>query len=94
MYASLLVEAIKGIEEENQGARAQADDASNGQETSADRDRAGYMGWIIDDFPGTVEQVRQYAIIFSFWQVVIFSNNFWLFAHMASLALPTKMPWP
>lgn len=58
MYAALLVEAIKEIEEENIAARAEANESSDGQgKITSDDDRAEYMGWIIDDFPGTAEQV-------------------------------------
>lgn len=59
MYAALLVEAIREIEEENQAMQAQASESSDdgGVMLSGD-DRAEYMGWIMDDFPGTAEQVR------------------------------------
>lgn len=58
MYAALLVEAIREIEEENQAMQAQVGESSDvgGAMLSGD-DRAEYMGWIIDDFPGTAEQV-------------------------------------
>lgn len=53
------MEAIKEIEEENIAARAEADESSDGQGVMPPDDgRAEYMGWIIDDFPGTPEQVR------------------------------------
>ncbi|CAM9137868.1 unnamed protein product [Ectocarpus sp. 4 AP-2014] len=57
VYAALLVEAIREIEEENQAVQAQASESSEvgGVMLSGD-DRAEYMGWIIDDFPGTAEQ--------------------------------------
>ncbi|CAM9201758.1 unnamed protein product [Ectocarpus fasciculatus] len=57
VYAALLVEAIREIEEENQAMQAQASESSDvgGVMLSGD-DRAEYMGWIIDDFPGTAEQ--------------------------------------
>lgn len=52
------MEAIKEIEEENLAARAEANESSDGQgKNTSDDDRAEYMGWIIDDFPGTAEQV-------------------------------------
>eukprot|EP00752_Nemacystus_decipiens_P002219 g2107.t3 len=59
VYAALLVEAIKEIEEENKAARAEINEQSDGQGVMPpDGGRAEYMGWIIDDFPGTTEQAR------------------------------------
>eukprot|EP00903_Cladosiphon_okamuranus_P015252 g14094.t3 len=61
VYAALLVEAIKEIEEENVdvAARAEAIVQSDGQEVMpSDDGRAEYMGWIIDDFPGTAGQAE------------------------------------
>lgn len=57
MYAALLVEAIKEIELENCATRAEASASSDSQDMWNDDDRAEYMGWIIDDFPGSAEQV-------------------------------------
>lgn len=59
MYAALLVEAIKEIEEENQATRLEANGGRGGGRMPSDDDRGEYMGWIIDDFPGTAEQVQQ-----------------------------------
>lgn len=59
VYAALLIEAIKEIEEENKAARAEANESSDWQGVMPPDDgRAEYMGWIIDDFPCTTEQVR------------------------------------
>lgn len=53
------MEAIKEIEEENIAARAEAKESSDGQGVMPlDESRAEYIGWIIDDFPGTADQVR------------------------------------
>lgn len=53
------MEAIKEIKEENIAARAEANESSDDPGVMPPDDgRAEYMGWIIDDFPGTVEQVR------------------------------------
>lgn len=58
MYAALLVEAIKEIEEDNLAATAEANKSRDvGGNMSLDDDRAEYTGWIVDDFPGTAEQV-------------------------------------
>lgn len=59
MYAALLVEAIKGIEVENQATQFEETNARGNQAISSNEDRSQYMGWIIDDFPSTAEQVRQ-----------------------------------
>ncbi|CAM9397884.1 unnamed protein product, partial [Ectocarpus sp. 12 AP-2014] len=57
VYAALLVEGIREIEEENQAMQAQASESSEvGGVILSGGDRAEYMGWIIDDFPGTAEQ--------------------------------------
>lgn len=40
--------------------RAEANDSKDGQRAiSSHDDRGEYVGWIIDDFPGTAEQVRR-----------------------------------
>lgn len=58
------MEAIKEIEEENKAARAEANESIEGQGVMPPDDgRAEYMGWIIDDFPGTAEQVRHVITI-------------------------------
>ncbi|CAB1113052.1 unnamed protein product [Ectocarpus sp. CCAP 1310/34] len=57
VYAALLVEAIREIEEENQAMQAQASESTEVEGVMlSSGDRAEYMGWIIDDFPGTAEQ--------------------------------------
>ncbi|CAN0076746.1 unnamed protein product [Scytosiphon promiscuus] len=57
VYAALVVEGIKEIEEENVTARAEANESSDMHGImSSDCDRAEYMGWIIDDFPATAQQ--------------------------------------
>ncbi|CAN0085787.1 unnamed protein product, partial [Ectocarpus sp. 12 AP-2014] len=57
VYAALLVEGIREIEEENQAMQALASESSEvGGVMLSGGDRAEYMGWIIDDFPGTAEQ--------------------------------------
>lgn len=60
MYAALLVEAIKDIEEDNRSSRAELRSIRGGQRqgSSPDDDRTEYMGWVIDDFPGNAEQVN------------------------------------
>lgn len=57
VYAALLVEAIKGIEEDNRSSRAELKNIRGGQGSSPDDDRTEYMGWVIDDFPGNADQV-------------------------------------
>ena len=57
MYAALLVEAIKDIEEDNKTSRAELKCIRGDQGSSSDDDRTEYMGWVIDDFPGNAEQV-------------------------------------
>lgn len=58
VYAALIVEGIKEIEEENLAARAEANESSDGRGMlPLDGDQEEYMGWIIDDFPGTAQQV-------------------------------------
>lgn len=51
--------AIKEIEEENQAASVEAQGSGgDGEEVLPENgDRLQCMGWIIDDFPGTAEQV-------------------------------------
>lgn len=58
MYAALLVEAIKDIEEDNQASRAELNGIRSGLESTSEDDRTEYMGWVIDDFPGNADQVR------------------------------------
>lgn len=57
VYAALLVEAIKDIEEDNRSSRAELKHIRGGQGSSPDDDRTECMGWVIDDFPGNAEQV-------------------------------------
>lgn len=59
MYAALLIEAIKEIEKDNQATRLEANGARGGGRMPSEDDREEYMGWIIDDFPGTAEQVQK-----------------------------------
>lgn len=61
MYAALLVLGIKEIEQENQALTAEANTSENS--FSEDGDCSQYMGWIIDDFPGTIEQVSRLMIV-------------------------------
>ncbi|CAM9180110.1 unnamed protein product, partial [Hapterophycus canaliculatus] len=57
VYAALIVEGIKEIGKENLVARAEAKEPNcGGGAMPSDGDHAEYMGWIIDDFPGTAEQ--------------------------------------
>lgn len=58
VYAELLVLAIKETEQQNQAAVAEEE----GSESSViDDGGMTYMGWIIDDFPCTVEQVSTFT---------------------------------
>lgn len=57
VYAALLVLGIKEIDEENRTMVAKAQPGE--KDLSEDGDYSRYMGWIIDDFPGTIEQVSQ-----------------------------------
>ncbi|CAM9093241.1 unnamed protein product, partial [Laminaria digitata] len=56
VYAALVVEAIKDMEEDNQASRAELKGIRGRQGSSSDDDRTEYMGWVIDDFPGNAEQ--------------------------------------
>lgn len=57
VYAALVVQAIKDMEEDNQASRAELKGIRGRQGSSCDDDRTEYMGWVIDDFPGNAEQV-------------------------------------
>ncbi len=51
--------------------RAETNDSNDGQGAMpSEDDRAEYVGWIIDDFPGTAEQVLQSAHSLSHSHVV------------------------
>lgn len=65
MYAALLVEAIKEIEEDNQAIRLEANGTRDDGRMPSNDDRGEYMGWIIDDFPGTAEQVQRKGLSWS-----------------------------
>lgn len=56
MYAALLALAIEEMAHE-QLTTAEAPGIGDGKRMPRSNDQP-YMGWIIDDFPGTVEQVR------------------------------------
>lgn len=56
MYAALLALAIEEMAHE-QSITAETPGVGDGRRIPRSNDQP-YMGWIIDDFPGTVEQVR------------------------------------
>lgn len=59
VYVALLVLAIKEVEEENQAARAEVQSSGDVGDILVEKYQTHYMGWIIDDFPGTTEQVSK-----------------------------------